>query len=181
MKFTAIFPILLLLTSAYAAPASTSGEGSTSPDKPPAKPPANPAELSTNTPCSTVDTCKKKGEDVWKTVLDAQKKEVDTPGLSKQYKDHYEPRTEKKSKGSDKLPDAAASEVHQISQLMNLPGLGVPIPKTMMKMVQIDIPAYEQFYSDGVIVGSFKFKEFDQVDKDHQLHWNAIAFICRRS
>jgi hypothetical protein len=152
MKFTAIFPPLLLLTSAYA--------------KPPAKPATDPM-------CSTIETCRKKGEDVWKIVLDAQKKGADTPGLSKQYKDHYEPRTEKED--GDVLPNAAASEVEEIGEFMNLPGLGVHMPKTM-KMVEIDWPAYQHFYSNGVIVGSMKFKEHDQVDKNHQLHWNVIAF-----
>jgi hypothetical protein len=153
MKFTAIYPFVLLLTFTYAAPADNHHHD----------------HDHDHHVCNTIQSCKKTGEQVWDRI----QKPINRPELSKKYEESYVKYENTNVTGTD------SGDGKKAKQLMS--DLQVTLPdKLNQTRINSTTPgefAYNQLFASGVIMSVRNAKEHDPItDSSKRLNWHAVAF-----
>jgi hypothetical protein len=157
MRLTPIYPLLALLTFAYALPAPGTDAH------------AAPVTRAPAPECNSIATCKVKGQKVWGLVTAAT---TDTAGTTTKYTESY------KSLEVHGTTGTAFNAGKRIKTIMT--ALHVTLTGNLKT---IDIKgksegqsAYENYFSSNAIFAINNFKAQDPVETAKQVNWNVVAF-----
>jgi hypothetical protein len=155
MRLTPIYPLLTLLTFAYALPAPGTD--------------VHAAPVTRAPECNSVATCKVKGQKVWDLLTAAT---TDTAGISAKYEESY------KSLEVASTVGTVFNAGKRVKTIMK--ALGVTLPSSLkgieIKGKTAGQSAYENYFSSNAIFAINNFKAQDPVETAKQVNWNVVAF-----
>ena len=156
MRLTPIYPLLALLTFAYALPAPGTD--------------AHAAPVTrANAECNSIATCKVKGQKVWGLVTAAT---TDTAGTTAKYTASYK---------SLEVPSTVGTVFNAGKRVKTImKAIGVTLTGNLkgieIKGKTAGHAAYEHYFSSNAIFAINNFKAEDPVEAAQQVNWNVVAF-----